>query len=168
VIHECYSVNDKGYIVTHVGYIVVEKSYIATLAACIVVPEGWTTTHTGYIAIPERCSVVLDIYEPLFRAQVDERAIGQLASKPKRRHAAALGCAPRVVVDDTQRRCSSVEGAAHAAQRVGGVPGDSVGHIDWGLRAPKPRGKGPPPAPCTPPPGLRPWTPKWMPSYAEA
>ncbi len=59
------------------------------------------------------------------RAQVDQprRAILQLAGKPERRHTAALGRAPRVVVDDAERRGAGVEGAAHAAQRILGVPG---------------------------------------------
>src|SRR6266498_5463185 len=59
------------------------------------------------------------------RTQVDEpgRRILQLAGEAKGRHGAALGRAPGVVVDDAERRRGSVEGAAHAAQRVGGVPG---------------------------------------------
>ncbi len=59
------------------------------------------------------------------RPQVDQagRRILQLAGEAKGRHAATLGRAPGVVGDDAQRRRSRVEGAAHAAERVGGVPG---------------------------------------------
>ncbi len=51
------------------------------------------------------------------------RSILQLAGEAEGRHAAALYRAPWVVVHDTQRRRSCVEGAAHAAERVLGVPG---------------------------------------------
>src|SRR6266508_5116046 len=59
------------------------------------------------------------------RTQVDEPGgrILQLAREAKRRHGAALGRAPGLVVDDAERRRGSVERAAHAAQRVLGVPG---------------------------------------------
>ncbi len=59
------------------------------------------------------------------RAEIHQprRRILQLAGKAKHRHRAALRRAPRIVGDDAQRRRGRVEGAPHAAQRVGGVPG---------------------------------------------
>ena len=60
------------------------------------------------------------------RAQVDQpgRVVLQFAGEPEgRRRGAGLRRAPRVVVDDAERRAGIGYGAPDAAQGVGGVPG---------------------------------------------
>lgn len=57
------------------------------------------------------------------RPQVHIAALLQLAGKAEDRHGAALHAAPWIVGDHALRHASGADRAAHAAERVGDVPG---------------------------------------------